>query len=247
MTTLARRLVIAALMLCWAQAAAAQTADEVVEKYLTAMGGRAAIGKLKSRSMSGTITLSTPGGDISGPVEILNAEPNKSRTLVTLDLSALGAGKVVVDQRFDGTTGYVLDSLQGNRDITGDQLELMRNLSFPNPFLNYKAMGATVELGGKEKIGGRDAYLLIIKPKSGPLVRQYVDAESFLGIRLIVKLNVPQVGDLEQTTDFLDYRDVDGVKVPYVLNSSSAVQRSTIAIDKVEHNAKINETLFAKP
>jgi hypothetical protein len=238
---------MAVLLLGWAQAASAQTADDVVEKYLAAIGGRAALGKLTSRTMTGTITLSTPGGDVSGPVEIMNQERNKSRTVITLDLSSLGAGQMVVDQRFNGTAGYILDNLQGNRDITGNQLENMKNGSFPSPLLSYKERGATVELGGKEKVGARDAYVLILTPKSGSVVRQYVDAESFLAIRVMLKVEVPQVGEFEQTTDLLDYRDVDGLKIPFLVKSTSAVQNSTIVITKVEHNTRIDEALFSKP
>jgi hypothetical protein len=247
MNTVSRRLVVAVLLLGWVRGASAQTADEVIERYLTAIGGRAALGKLKSRSMIGTITLSTPGGDVSGPVEIFNQEPNKSRTLIKLDLSSLGAGQMIFDQRFDGTSGYVLDSLQGNRDIAGNQLENMKNSSFPNPLLNYKEMGATVELGAKEKVGEREAYLLIVKPKSGSVARQYIDAESYLPIRLVMKVDIPQIGEVEQTTEFLDHRDVDGVKIPFQIKSASAVQTSIIIITKVEHNTKIDEALFSKP
>ena len=247
MKTPLRRLVAFVLMLGWAQVASAQTADDIVEKYLAALGGRAALGKLTSRSMTGTITLSTPGGDISGPVEIQNQQPNKSRTVIKMDLSAFGAGQMTFDQRFDGTAGYVLDSLQGNRDITGNQLENMKNSVFPNPFLNYKERGATVALAGKEKVGDRDAYVLIFTPKSGSAVRQYVDAESYLAIRVVVKVETPQTGELEQTTDLLDYRDVDGFKIPFEVRAASAVQHSTIVITKVEHNVRIDDALFAKP
>src|SRR5262245_10723101 len=124
------------------QFASAQTADEIIEKHLTAIGGRAALEKLKSRSAVGTVTLSTPLGEVSGPIEIMNEAPNKSRTVIRLELP--GFGPLVIDQRFDGQTGYVMDSLQGNRDITGAQLEAMKNGSFPTPFLTYKAMGGTV-------------------------------------------------------------------------------------------------------
>jgi hypothetical protein len=247
MKTGSRRLVVAALALGWVQAASAQTADEIVEKHLAAIGGRAALGKLKSRTMTGTITLSTPGGEVSGPVEIVGQAPNKSRTLIKLDLSAFGAGQMIFDQRFDGTSGYVLDSLQGNRDMTGDQLEAMRNSSFPSPYLNYKELGTTVELSGKEKIGDREAYVLILKSKSGPPVRQYFDPDSYLPVKSVVKLTLPQVGELEQTTDLLDYRDVDGVKVPFHVKATSAVQTSSVVISKVEHNAPIDEALFSKP
>ena len=175
-----RRLVLLTLFLGCVQLAAAQTADEIIGKHLAALGGRTALNNLKSRSLKGTISVSTPVGDITGPIEILNQVPNKSRTFIQLDLSGVGLGKVIQDQRFDGTSGYVVDTMQGNRDITGDQLEAMRNAQFPSPLLNYKEMGATVELAGKEKAGDRDAYVLVGKPKAGPAVRQYIDAETYL-------------------------------------------------------------------
>jgi hypothetical protein len=248
MRTVAKRLIMIGLVVTWIQSASAQTADEIVEKYLTATGGRTALGKLKSRSTSGTVTLSTPVGDVSGAIETLNEAPNKSRSLMKLDLSSLGVGQVVIDQRFDGQSGYVLDTLQGNRDLTGDQLQNMKNQAFPNPFLNYRDMGATVELLGKEKIGERDAYSLVFKPKSGPVVRVYLDAETYLPIKLVIKIFVPQLGnELEQTTEFFDYRAIDGVKVPFQVKSTSSVQTFVIKVEKVEHNKPIDETLFSRP
>lgn len=241
------RLVVAVLVLTWPVLASAQTADEIVEKHLTAIGGRAALAKLQSRTMVGTITLSTPGGDVTGPIEALNQAPNKQRTLINLDLSALGAGPVVIDQRFDGTTGYVLDSMQGDRPIGGSQLENMKNAAFPTPLLNYEERGTTVELKGKAKIGERDAYELIVQRKGGTAARQFVDAESYLPLRLIVTVDVPGMGALDQTTDFSDQRDVDGVKIPFLLKSSSAVQSFTIVVTKVEHNTAVDEKLFVKP
>jgi hypothetical protein len=245
---ISRSLLVASLLMGFAQAVAAQTADDVIEKHLAALGGRAALEKITSRTMAGTVTVSTPAGDVSGPVEVIAQTPNKSRTLITLDLSALGAGRMVVDQRFDGTSGYVLDTLQGNRDISGSQLEAMRNNVFPSPYLKYKEAGTTVELSGKEKLGDREAYLLILKPKSGPVTRQYIDAESYLAVRSVIKVDVPQIGgELEQTTELLDYRGVDGVKVPFQVKTSSAVQTANIIITKVEHNKTIDPAMFSKP
>jgi hypothetical protein len=201
-----------------------------------------------SQSAAGTITLSTPGGDVSGPVEVVSALPNKSRTLIKVDLSSLGAGPLVMDQRFDGTSGYVLDSLQGNRDITGNQLDNMRNGSFPHPFMSYKKMGATAQLGPKVRVGDRDAYPVTLDYPSGSAVHQYVDAETYLPIRVVVKINVPQLGgDLEQTNDFLDYRLVDGVKVPFEIRSTSSVQNFMIVLTHVEHNVPVDNALFVKP
>jgi hypothetical protein len=114
--------------------------------------------------------------------------------------------------------------------------------------LKYKETGTTVELSGKEKLGDREAYLLILKPKSGPAVRQYIDAESYLAVRSVIKVDVPQIGgELEQTTELLDYRDVGGVKVAFQVKTSSAVQTANIVITKVEHNVTLDQAQFAKP
>ena len=248
MTVAPGRLLLAVLLVGWAGGASAQTAEEIVERSLTALGGRAAHAKLKSRSSSGTIVLSTPAGDIKGTIEVLNAAPNKTRTLIKADLTALGAGELVVDQRFDGSSGYVLDTLQGNREITGNQLDNMRNSSFPHPFLGYKELGTMVRLDGKEKVGERDAYVLIFEPTSGSTIRQYIDAENYLPIKVVVKVDVPQIGQtLEQTNEFQDFREVDDVKLPFRLVSTSSIQNFTITVDKVAHNVQVDQALFSKP
>jgi hypothetical protein len=138
-----------------AQSAAAQTADEIIEKSIAAMGGRAALEKVKSRQMTGTLAIGTPAGDIQGTIEILNAVPNKARTVIKADPSAFGAGPMLIDQRFDGTKGYVIDTLQGDREITGQQLDTMKANAFPHPFLNYKTQGASVQKSGKRRSSTR--------------------------------------------------------------------------------------------
>jgi len=248
MTSAARFVLALMLAAAGAQAAWAQTADEIIEKSIAAMGGRAAHARIKTRAMAGTITLQTPAGDIQGTIEVWNATPNKSRTLIKADLSAFGAGPLEVDQRFDGETGYVLDSLQGNRDITGNQLDNMRNAGFPHAFLSYKESGIKAALAGKEKVGERDAYVVTFEPASGSTIRQFIDAETFLPVRFSLKVHVPQIGaEVEQSTTVSDFRDVDGVKVPFRLVSASSVQNFTVELSKVEHNTPVDGKLFAKP
>src|SRR5688572_33510348 len=96
------RLITAAILLTLGAAqATAQTADEIIEKHLAAMGGREALATIRTRVSTGSITLTTAGGPVSGTVESFAKAPNKSRTLISLDLTALGAGKIVNDQRFE--------------------------------------------------------------------------------------------------------------------------------------------------
>lgn len=242
-----KRLMVLAFILSWAGAASAQTADEIIEKTLTAMGGRAALAKLTSRSSTGTMTVSTPGGEISGTIEMLNEAPNKSRTLITLDLSAVGAGSMILDQRFDGTSGYAIDSMRGNHDITGGQLELMKHNIFRTPLLDYKERGSKIELAGRDTVADREAYVMNVTPSSGPPSRLFIDAQSYLPVKAVATVNLPEIGDLEQTTELSDYREIDGVQVPFKVKGSSSVQTFTITVEKVEHNVKVDEALFVKP
>ena len=243
-----RNCVLVLLLIAVAQTAFGQTADEIIEKHLAAMGGRAALEKVKSRTSTGTIRLTLPiGGEVTGTIETYNQVPNKTRILIKIDLSALGVGQMVQDQRFDGTTAFVSDTLQGNREITGNQLENMKNNGFPTALLNYKENG-TIELQGKEKVGDRDAYVLVGKPKTGSAVRMYFDAQTYLPIKSVASVNVPQIGrDIETTTETSDFRDVDGVKVPFQIKSSSELQSFTVNMTKVEQNTSIDPAMFSKP
>jgi outer membrane lipoprotein-sorting protein len=229
------------------QTASAQTADEIIERSLKALGGREALSKLTTRVATGTITVSTPGGDVSGPIEIANQAPNKVRVLIKLDLAAFNLGQISVDQRFDGNTGFVIDTLQGNRDITGDQLELMRNTPFPSALLTYREAGTGVELAGTEKLGDREAYVLVLKPKTGPPVRQYIDTMTNLMVRQVVKAAIDPVGEIEQTTEILAYRDVNGIQEPVRIRTVSPIQTATINITSLQHNVPVDSSSFAKP
>ena len=119
-----------------------QTADDVIEKHLAALGGRAALGKLTSRKSTGTVTIATPQGALTGPIEIYTKPPNKTRAYMTLDLTALGSSeKMTLEQKFDGTAGWTVNSMQGPSQIVGNQLHNMRNNVFPSPLPRLQGGG----------------------------------------------------------------------------------------------------------
>src|SRR4051812_41715261 len=82
------------VVLSWAHVSAAQTADEIIEKSIAALGRRAALEKIKSRTASGDVAISTPAGEIAGTIEVTSAAPNKSRGVIKADLSQFGAGQM---------------------------------------------------------------------------------------------------------------------------------------------------------
>lgn len=228
-------------------AASAQTADDIIEKGIAAGGGREALAKVTSRATTGTMTVTTPGGDVAGTIEVLNQAPNKTQTIITLDLSAMGAGKMTIDQRFDGTNGYASNSMQGETPVTGSQIDTQRNAIFPSPFLDYKERGTKIELTGKEKIGDKDAYVLLVTPAKGPASRLWVDATTYLPVKTTTTVETAEVGTVEQTILLSDFRQVDGLTVPFKVVGSSAIQTFTVVVTKVEHNVNVDPARFAKP
>jgi hypothetical protein len=244
---------VAVAMLCAGQARA-QTGDDVIEKYLAAIGGRPALAKLESRITRGTMSMSVTGPDgnaitFSGPVEVYAKAPNKLRTYARFDLSQMGAGEVVVDQRCDGTSYFVSNTMQGDRDITGNQRQSMLNGAvFPTPFLKYKEAGGKVELTGKDKVGERAVYVVLFTPKAGFPSKQYFDAETYQLLRVVAKVDVPELGgETEQTVDFSDYREVDGIKLPFAQTVTNPAQSISVTMQSIEHNKPIDEAMFSKP
>jgi outer membrane lipoprotein-sorting protein len=228
------------------QIRAAQNVDEIIEKHLAALGGRAALEKLTTRKSTGTVTLSTPAGELTGPAELYLKAPNKSRAYVKLDLTAMGmADPMIIEQRFDGTKGVMMNSMQGDTETSGKQLENLRNNIFPSPLLGYKAAGIRIDMQPKETVNGRSAIVLLLTPKTGSPSRLFLDAETYLPLRSIITVESPETGEFEQVSDLSDYRTVDGIKIPFKIVNTSAVQNLTIKLDKVEHNVAIDDAMFA--
>src|SRR5687767_954000 len=225
--------------------AAVQSADEIVEKHLAALGGRDALAKLTSRKATGTVVFAAGGGEFKGPIELYNKAPNKARALIKLDLSSAGmTDPMVIDQRFDGTSGRTSNSVQGDTDIAGNQLENMKNNMFPSSLLNYKANGVKVDLQPKETVDGKEYIVLQMTPKSGSAVKMYLDPATYLVARTWAKITSPELGEFEQIGQVSDYRVVDGIKMPFKSVNTTPQQTVTIVLEKVENNVPIDDAIF---
>jgi len=228
--------------------AAVQTPDDIIEKHLAAIGGRDALSKLTSRRSTGTITLSTPNGEIPGTAEFDAKAPNKSRVHLELDLTAMGApDKMLIDQMFDGTNGASLNSMQGEAEISANQLDNMRNNVFPTSLLTYKTLGYKVELLPKEQVNGKDAFVIRATPKAGSVTKLYFDATSYMLVKSVATINAPAMGgDIEQTSEQSDFRKVDGITLPFTIVRSDPAQTFTIKFTKIEHNVPLDDKLFSR-
>lgn len=228
-------------------AQAADTVQSVVDKHIAALGGRDALTKLTSRKATGTISISTPVGNLTGPVELYLKAPTKSRAVMALDLAAVGGpGTLTLEQLFDGVTGWSVNPMQGDQEITGAQLENMKSGYFPSPFLEQNNGGNKLELLPRETVPGKAWIVMKITRPSGNFITLYFDPATYLIARSVSAIDNPQGGMLQQSSESQDYRVVDGVKVPFLIINANEQQTITVKLTKVEHNVAIDDAMFKK-
>lgn len=214
------------------------TADQILAKYTEALGGAAAIEKLKTRTMKGTWVGSN---GITFGYELYQTAPDKVYT-------ALNTPKQGVFERgFDGQVGWE-KSQRGLRELQGRELsQLKSNTDF---FRDIKLQGqfTRISFSRKDKIDGKDVYLLSAIGVDGRGERLYFDTQTGLLVRRITSTRTV-VGLIPEEVDYEDYRDVDGMKMPFTIRiySVDSFFSSTRKLTEIKLNVPVDETKFRKP
>ncbi len=220
------------------KAAPLPTADEILAKYVKALGGKEAIEKTTSRFGKGTFEIEA--ANITGEVESHQKAPNKFASLFTIP--GMGGG----GQVFDGVKGWDSSPMTGLRELAGEELAtLKREADFHQP-LNIKKHFPKIEVKGKEKVGTSEAYVLLVTPAEGGPEKMYFDVTTGLLVRQDSERDSAQ-GKIAAEEYFDDYRDVGGVKVPHTMKIVSPMFAITIKMSEVKSNVEIDETKFNKP
>ena len=220
-----------------APSAPALTADQILENYIKAIGGREAWKKLTTRISTGTIDV--PAMNLSGLVVVKEKAPNRSIFTVNFNGAAFQQG-------FDGTIGWSNDPQNGLREQSGEELaETKRDSDFYHP-LDLKQMYSKITVTGTDKIDDRDAY--VVEASSGDLGTDkiYFDAQNGLVLRIVGQHHTVD-GPATFTEDFNDFREVDGIKLPYTVHQESSNSTFTIKFTEIRHNEEIDDAIFSKP
>lgn len=215
-------------------AASMPTVDDVLARHVEAMGGAAAINKFTTRVIKGTVDIA--GVSRGGSFETYALAPNKMLTVIQAHPMS------TVKMGFNGKSGWYL-SEGAVRSLKGAELAaLQRESDFYSP-LRIKQNFAKVTLAGMSKIGYRDVYVLDLQPLSGPLERYYLDAQTYLTVRLNTVRSVGRVSEpVEIYLD--DWRTVDGIKYPFSTSQSSPSVKLGFTVKEILHNVTIDTRLF---
>jgi outer membrane lipoprotein-sorting protein len=220
----------------------AQTVDELIAKNVNAKGGMAKLRSINSIRVTGNFEA---GGMQAGFVE-LEKRPNKLRR----DVSIQG---LTLTQAYDGQSGWQIVPFTGKKDpeaMGGDDLKNMEEeADIDGPLMDYKQKGHKVELVGKEKIEGTDAYNIKVTLKNGNVRNIYLDADSFLEIKTTGKVTVRGT-EVTFNTSLGDYKKVDGVMFPFSIEQHQEGGQGgeqKITIEKVEFNIPVDDASFKMP
>lgn len=218
---------------------------DILSKYTQALGGADAIQKISSRVQTGIVDMPMQPGPPGAP-------PAGPPAIEAFWTSSGKAFQVVHGQRGDNAQGYdgkIAWASQGQGGVSAQPAGAMvafREWAELFPGLHFTAQYSKIEVNGIEKIGDHTAYRVVGK-RDGGFDRLYFDTDTGLLLRAWTTFDTA-LGEIPQQTDYSDYRDVNGVKIPYVVHVVSAQGGDrTYRWDRIQVNAPLDESRSARP
>jgi photosynthetic reaction center cytochrome c subunit len=210
------------------------TAEQLLDKYLAAVGGAAALEKIKTRVEKGTIDAM----GMQSPIEVYSEAPDKRVSIFHMQ----GGSSVTA---FNGEVGW-LSIPGGFHRMTGPEREAARmDAQFYFP-ARLPELYKEFHVRPGEDLDGHATFLVSATAPGRPPLQLYLDQKTGLLLRL-VRYVVTPLGRNPTRIDYADYRETGGVKIPYRWTLARPNGLFTIKIDHVEQNIPIDQKLFLPP
>jgi photosynthetic reaction center cytochrome c subunit len=219
-----------------APVSASRSVDQVLARYLQAIGGETAVQAAKTQVEKGVVNLGT---GVQFPVEIYTKSPGMRSMAIHLPT---GDSVEVVN----GPSGWIAVPGRPVREMNSSDL-LAAHLDADFQFAaNINTLFPTVETRPDQEIDGHKVNVIRASSPGLPPVKLYFDAESGLLLRMVRFVESP-LGRTPTQIDFCDYRVVAGTKVPYQRTISQPQGRFVVQVQEVQRNLPIEDTRFAEP
>jgi photosynthetic reaction center cytochrome c subunit len=210
--------------------------DEILERYIRALGGAQALDKITTRTRKGLVDVSGAHGSF----ELYEAAPNKS-----LFLGSMPPPLGPIQQGFDGSNGW-LKNQGGVVDMSADgRVQAQRESAFYGD-IKLKDQFKTMSVTGRERIDGRELYVVEGTRLDGQVERLFFEVQSGLLIRRQWQ-SPTYFGGLPRATDFDDYRKVGNVRLPFLIRRARGSNIFLQTVSEYKLNVKIDDAKFKKP
>jgi photosynthetic reaction center cytochrome c subunit len=213
----------------------APAVEQIIQKYIDAIGGADALGKVNTRQEKGMI-------DISGrslPIEVLSRTGGKQLTVIHLP----NGDNVTA---YDGTSGWTSGPNRPVREISSVEVASAQaevDLQLP---LHLKQIFSEVKSAAPEKIGDRETYVVAGINSGEVAAKFYFDEDSGYLLRILRYTRSP-LGPNPMEIDYSDYRAQGGLKIPFQRTIARPNSRFKIQIDEAKFNVPVDEAKFARP
>lgn len=220
----------------------AQTVDDVLAKVLAARGGLDKVRAINAQRISGHIAF----GEVSGPFVVEFKRPLKMHMQFT-------AQNMTMIRVFDGkSAGWANNPFAGKMNpgpMSADELKnITEESDFDGPLVDYKSKGNQLELMGKDRVKDQEVWRIKLTTKSADVRYYLFDTDSYLLVKWEGRREY-EGRDFPVESYFTDYRDVDGLKFAFEIDSGASATdiNQKISIEKIELNPQINDAEFAEP
>lgn len=213
--------------------------DDIINRYVRAIGGDAAIQKIKTRVSRGTeTTTNRMTAPQTASIEIYQTTANK---LLIVRNNPRG----MTSEAFDGIKGWAKDD-RGSRKLEGRELaDTVRDADLLR-YVNLRATYPQMRVLSSEQIAGREAYAVGATSREDSREKLYFDAQTGLLVRKYVAFKTA-FGTIPEVTDFDDYRAVSGVKMPFTIAWSRPPFGSVKKFTEIKLNVLVDESKFDRP
>src|SRR5215831_17163631 len=208
--------------------ASAQTADEIIAKYIKAVGGIEKIQAVNTLRRSGKIIA-------GGGFELATVQESKRPNMLRQEIVLQGLTGVLA---YNGKTGWKVEPFQGKKDPEAlgeeEMKQVVEGADFDGPLVNYQQKGNKVEFVGAEPVEGTDAYKLKVTLANGDVRYYFMDTDYYVPIKVETKRMV-RGAEQEFETSLGDYKEVVGVYFPHSVENSAkgSSNKSQINFEKI--------------
>lgn len=214
------------------------TIDVILRKYVDAIGGRVAHERLKSRVLTGRVELA--GSDSWGQLNIYSKAPNKSLTI--MNVQPMGQ----VKHGYDGCTAWSVGDTIGTHTLSGAAFSKFSTDSDFYREVRLSELYSGIRLIGTLKEKDREFYMVEAFPLVGSEETMYFDAQSGLLTGRDLTQQTSR-GPIRVEMRYSDWREVDGVKLPFKITQSMPNLKFVFTVRDVKHNLPVDDKLFEKP
>ena len=211
--------------------------EDVLAKYVLALGGAEAMKKINSHVVTGTVDI---GGVSRGNSFETHAQaPDKALTVIR----AHPVG--TIELGYNGKSGWHTNG-KAVTWLKGVELAVVQREADYFAALRIRTNFPKISLPGMSKIGYRDVYVLDLQPATGPVERLYLDAQTYLPVRLNTTRTIGRVAEPVEVY-FDDWRVIGGVKYPFSISQSSTSLKLAFTVKEIRQNVVIDAKLFQPP